>query len=87
MKSDEIDFQLKAGLALGLMVILILAVLDIFTSLYDADNWNNGHHALDGGKWEYQQMVGHKYSTDYAYKCTECGKIQEFSKYYQEVEE
>lgn len=84
--SDEIDLNIKISFAVFLVVLLILAMVHIFESSYDANIWNNGYHALDGGKWEYQQMIGHRYSTCYAYKCTECGKIVELSEYYQEGE-
>lgn len=87
MKSDEIDFELRTAFIMFLAVILIFAMVHIFVSQHDATTWNNGHHALDGGKWEYQQMVGHRYSTYYAYKCSECGKIVELSEYYQEGEQ
>ena len=82
--SDEIDLNLKISFTIFIILILIWAMVRMFDCTYDANIWNDGHHALDGGKWEYQQMVGHRYSTYYAYKCSECGKIVELSEYYQE---
>lgn len=84
---DDYDyFVLKAGFAIVLALIAIFAMVNIFESNRNEDIWNNGYHALDGGKWEYQQMVGHGYNTYYAYKCIECNKIVELSEYHQEEE-
>jgi hypothetical protein len=43
--------------------------------------WNDGYCKC-GGKWEYQEAVGHRYSTNYLYKCDKCGRIVEFENYY-----
>lgn len=82
---DHLD--LKAGSAMVLVVILLLVIVHMLAYHHDTTTWNNGCHASDGGKWEYQQMVGHKSNTYYAYKCSKCGKIVEFLDYRQEVEE
>lgn len=38
--------------------------------------WNNGYCEC-GGHYEYQQAVGHQYTTSYIYQCDSCGKIIE----------
>ena len=35
--------------------------------------WNNGYCEC-GGHFEYEQAIGHQYSTSYIYKCDSCGK-------------
>lgn len=32
-----------------------------------------------GGQYEYEQTIGHAYSTGYIYKCNNCGRIIEIS--------
>jgi len=39
----------------------------------DEKEWNNGYCEC-GGHFEYEQAVGHQYSTSYIYKCDSCGK-------------
>ena len=39
--------------------------------------WNNGRCSC-GGEWVYEQAIGHKYDTDYIYKCDKCGTRYEF---------
>lgn len=43
----------------------------------DTKKWNNGYCEC-GGKWEYEQAVGHRYDTSYIYICDKCGKREEF---------
>lgn len=44
----------------------------------DIEAWNGGYHKDCGGKWEYEQAVGHRYDTDYIYVCDKCGVRHEF---------
>lgn len=86
MKDDF--FELKVCFAIVLGVLSLMAIITIVRDYYDTTTWNNGYHALDGGRWEYLQMIGRGYyRTNYAYKCSKCDKIVELSEYYQEVEE
>jgi hypothetical protein len=40
--------------------------------------WNDGYHEDCGGRWEYEQAVGHANDTDYMYICDKCGVRYEF---------
>lgn len=72
------DFiELKAGCIMLAIMIVIMVVVLAFESANDEKKWNNGFCSC-GGRWEYQQAVGHKYDTNYIYKCDKCGKIKEF---------
>jgi hypothetical protein len=70
---DDIKYQVIALL----IFIALLFILKFFTATHDYNVWNYGYCEC-GGKWVYQQAVGHYYSTDYIYKCDKCGKIHEF---------
>lgn len=60
-------------------IIILLISLVIAFILYSANEsqWNNGYCSC-GGKWVYQEAVGHRYNTTYVYKCDKCGKLKEF---------
>lgn len=58
------------------IVIFILFVG--FLCLQEQRIWNNGRCSC-GGKWEYEQAIGHRNSTTYMYICDKCGKRHEFS--------
>lgn len=62
------------------IVFAICAVLCKIDSTVDNNKWNGGYHQC-GGKWVYEQAVGHRYSTDYLYRCDKCGMIEEFNEY------
>ena len=62
------------------IVFAICAVCGKINSNIDNNKWNGGYHQC-GGKWVYEQAVGHRYSTDYLYKCDKCGMIEEFTEY------
>jgi hypothetical protein len=62
-----------------LFLLGICIVLLIIFCYYRESKWNNGYCEC-GGKWEYQQAIGHQYTTNYQYKCDKCGKIEEFGK-------
>lgn len=84
---DDIKTSLIGSLGVLLVVILICIVCAMISSYHSKTEWNGGYHIYDNGKWEYQQAVGHRYSTYYMYKCSKCGKVVELDDYYQEVEE
>lgn len=59
------------------MVFAIMAILQNITEKRDIKKWNNGICTECGGKYEYLEAVGHKYDTDFIYRCNQCGKIIE----------
>lgn len=66
--------------------IIVLAIAILFGSIIASANssqWNDGYCSC-GGRWVYQEAVGHRYSTSYIYKCDKCGKIKEF--YFEEMQ-
>lgn len=66
-------------------IIAILVFILLICRMVNMSAWNGGYHSC-GGKWEYVEAVGHRYSTYYLYKCSKCGEIEEFMEY-REVEE
>lgn len=66
-------------------VILILCViLFAINGCVDSNKWNDGICSYCGGHYAFVQAVGHRYSTDYLYKCDKCGHIIEIGHYYEE---
>lgn len=65
----------------NLIFIGILLALLFILRMINATGWNNGHCSC-GGKWVYQQAVGHRYETTYLYECDRCGKTIEFYEKY-----
>jgi hypothetical protein len=61
----------------NLVVISALLFILFIVYMVNATYWNHGHCSC-GGKWIYQQAVGHRSDTTYVYKCDKCGKIKEF---------
>lgn len=72
------DDKMKGSLVVIFVALFILFVFHVCNSIH----WNNGYCSC-GGEWEYQQAVGHRYSTSYLYKCNKCGKIAEFDDNYE----
>lgn len=64
-----------------LILIGMLLVLLFISRMINATEWNNGYCSC-GGKWIYQQAVGHRYETTYLYECDNCGKTKEFYEKY-----
>ena len=62
------------------IILTVLIVSYKIDSNIDNDKWNGGYHQC-GGKWVYEQAVGHRYSTNYIYKCDKCNMREEFSEY------
>lgn len=73
------------NIKLSIIIILICVALMVGCHIVDNISWNNGKCSC-GGSWEYQQAVGHRYSTNYVYKCDKCGKIAEFMDNYEVYE-
>lgn len=75
MNKDEFMTYLLVG---AILIGVIIGALFI-DSICDEKTWNNGYHSC-GGKWEYQQPVGHAYNTYFLYECDKCHKTHEFYK-------
>ena len=73
-----------AILGLILFVIGLIFICDYCEDKHDENVWNNGMCQC-GGTFEYQQAVGHYYSTNYVYKCNKCGDIIELYTFRKEV--
>ena len=69
-------------IALFSVCILVGIIILGFGALRCIDNnaWNDGYHSC-GGKWVYEDAVGHAYNTTYLYKCDKCGEYHEFRKF------
>ncbi len=63
-------------IVIGVFVVILLLVGGIWLCVEHADKteYNNGVCQECGGHLEYEQAVGHQYSTSYIYKCDKCGK-------------
>lgn len=75
---SDIDTKLKSTfilLGIGILIIIVCHVIN-------ATKWNDGYCSC-GGKWEYQQAVGHRYETMYLYQCDTCGRTEEFYEKYE----
>lgn len=72
------------GEIIGIILIILLFVAFFFcihkaNIKYDDKLWNGGHCDICGNTWEYEQAVGHRFSTSYIYVCGNCGKRIEIS--------
>ena len=68
---------------LGILVIILIVVLFVSRAC-SADRYNNGICKLCGGHYVYQQAVGHRYDTNYIYRCDKCGHTIEVDEVYPE---
>jgi hypothetical protein len=73
------DWELQSYLITLAFIAVIWILSALVGSISDAANWNDGYHEC-GGKWMYQQAVGHYYTTSYLYECEKCGETHEFNK-------
>ena len=82
MKEKILDIFSVIAVIGGVFAIIFLIMLGSIQLDTNQDNarWNNGYHQC-GGKWVYEQAVGHRYSTNYIYKCDKCGMREEFIEY------
>ncbi len=71
---DDFWPEFKAAIIIALILIAIMVSIVIIVDNNDNKLWNNGHCPTCGSKWEYEQAVGHYYSTQYIYVCNGCGK-------------
>lgn len=59
-----------------LCIVFIAGIIigtDACLNEQDKKAWNDGYCEC-GGRFEYEQAVGHQYSTSYIYTCDSCGK-------------
>jgi hypothetical protein len=69
-----------AGVCMIIAVVILLCVgLESCGNYVSNEKWNNGYCSC-GGKWVYDQPIGHQYSTYFLYECDKCGKTEEFTK-------
>lgn len=76
---DDIWAEFKAAIIIALILFAIIVCLIIVGENRDNKLWNNGHCPSCGSEWEYEQAVGHYYSTSYMYICNKCGRRIEIS--------
>lgn len=60
----------------------ILVLLMIINSIISADKFNNGVCRVCGGRYEFKNAVGHRYTTEYVYVCKQCGNLITTNSYY-----
>ena len=63
-------------ITIGIFIALMIVVLIISRGCSTA-RYNNGICPRCGGKYVYQQAVGHEYFTHYIYRCEKCGNVIE----------
>ena len=74
MLNDDTNPVMIPILILGIIIVILLACCE---NKHYQDQYNNGICPVCGGKYEYQQAVGHRYTTHYIYKCNGCGDLIE----------
>ena len=83
---DDIFEIIAEILAVVIVLGLLIGCAFAFNSCSKAEDleaWNGGYHDC-GGRWRYEQAVGHKYDTDYIYVCDKCGMRHEFDDFRKE---
>lgn len=68
------------------LLLILMVVVWFVESCSSSNNYNNGVCRICGGHYEFQNAVGHKYSTDYIYKCDKCGNLIETNSYYNSLD-
>lgn len=71
---NDIWFEVRAIINIAIVIVGVIFGCIIIGKIYDDKLWNNGHCPVCGSEWEYEQAVGHYYSTSYMYVCNKCGK-------------
>lgn len=67
------------GTFIIITVVILLGIGTVsFCNTMNDSKWNNGYCTC-GGKWVYDQPIGHQCSTYFLYECDKCGKTHEFS--------
>lgn len=77
----------KKTLVLSLfpIVIAILVAIIMLTNIMSFNEYNNGICRDCGGRFVYQEAVGHRRSTHYIYICENCGNLVETPVYHKGV--
>ena len=63
----------------ALVAILLFIGLIFLQELASNIVYNDGICVKCGGRYVYQQAVGHRYNTRYIYQCDKCGKLIEIN--------
>lgn len=69
--------ETAANIIITCILLLIIALAAIGIKIHNSITFNDGKCVNCGGRYVYQQAVGHEYSTYYIYKCEQCGKMVE----------
>lgn len=77
----EIIAEIIAVIVVFALLIGGAFALDSCSKAADLEVWNGGYHEDCGGRWKYDQAVGHRYGTDYIYICDKCGMLHEFDNF------
>lgn len=59
---------------ISVLCVLVIALFIIQGNSGIAD-YNGGTCKVCGGHYEYQQTIGHAYTTEYIYICNSCGNM------------
>ena len=68
------------------LLLILCFVLLFIQSCSSSNNYNNGVCRVCGGHYEFQNTVGHAYTTNYVYKCDKCGNLIETNSYYNSLD-
>lgn len=74
MTKEDIWPEFIVAIVIFFILIAMLIVGVLIDKKHDNRLWNQGRCPECGSEWEYEQAVGHRYSTHYIYVCNECGK-------------
>ena len=66
-------------------LIIALVIFLFVRACTSTVKYNDGVCPRCGGNFVYQQAVGHRYSTNYIYKCDKCGNTIEIGNNYEGV--
>ena len=64
--------------------IIVALVIWFIDAIISSNTYNNGICKICGGTYEFQNAVGHQFTTDYIYKCNQCGDLIEINTYYKD---
>lgn len=76
--------SIKNSLIIIGLVIIVAIIVSMCSYNVDESLWNEGRCTC-GGYWRYEQAVGHRFTTDYIYRCDKCGDIIEIGYYNEEI--
>lgn len=69
--------ETAANIIITFILLLIIALAAFGIKIHNSITFNDGKCSSCGGRYVYQQAVGHGTSTYYIYKCEQCGKMVE----------